>query len=34
MTRLARLICFGVSVEAANMIATAGRSSAAWRRTK
>ncbi len=34
MMRLARRICFGVSVEAANMMATAGRSRAAWRRTK
>jgi hypothetical protein len=34
MMRLARRICFGVRVEAANMMATAGRSSAAWRRTK
>ena len=34
MTRLARLICFGVKVEAANMMATEGNSSAAWRRTK
>ena len=34
MMRLARRICFGVSVEAANMMTTAGTSSAAWRRTK
>ena len=34
ITRLTRRICFGVSVEAANMMATAGRSSAACRRTK
>ena len=34
MTRLARRICFGVSVEAANMMASAGSSIAAWRRTK
>ena len=34
MTRLARRICFGVRVEAANMMTTAGSSSAAWRRTK
>ncbi len=34
ITRLARLICFGASVEAANMMATAGKSMTAWRRTK
>ena len=32
--RLARRICFGASVEAANMMATAGSISAACRRTK
>jgi len=32
--RLARRICFGVSVEATNMMATEGKSRAAWRRTK
>ena len=34
MTRLARLICLGVRVEAANMMMIAGTSIAACRRTK